>query len=30
VTEIRDEKYGQRHFVAVDPNGLLVNVMSTI
>lgn len=28
--EIRDEEHGQRHFVAVDPNGLLVNVMSTL
>ena len=28
-TEIRDEEYGQRHFVAVDPNGLLLNVMGT-
>ncbi|WP_162941952.1 VOC family protein [Desertimonas flava] len=30
VTELRDEEHGQRHFVAVDPNGLLVNVMSAI
>jgi predicted enzyme related to lactoylglutathione lyase len=28
--EIRDEEYGQRHFLVVDPNGLLLNVMSTI
>jgi predicted enzyme related to lactoylglutathione lyase len=28
--EIRNEEHGQRHFVAVDPNGLLVNVMSTL
>ena len=26
--EIRNEEYGQRHFVVVDPNGLLLNVMS--
>jgi uncharacterized glyoxalase superfamily protein PhnB len=28
--EIRDEDYGQRHFVTVDPNGVLLNVMSAI
>jgi uncharacterized glyoxalase superfamily protein PhnB len=28
--EIRDEEYGQRHFLVVDPNGLLLNVMSSI
>lgn len=28
--EIRNEDYGQRHFLLVDPNGLVVNVMSTI
>jgi len=28
--DIRDEEYGQRHFLVVDPNGLLLNVMSTI
>ena len=28
--EIRDEEYGQRHFLLVDPNGLVLNVMSTI
>ena len=27
---IRDEEHGQRHFVVVDPNGLLVNVMSAV
>ena len=27
---IRDEDYGQRHFIVVDPNGLLLNVMSAI
>jgi uncharacterized glyoxalase superfamily protein PhnB len=30
VEEIRDEEYGQRHFLVVDPNGLLINVMSAI
>jgi predicted enzyme related to lactoylglutathione lyase len=28
--EIRNEDYGQRHFLLVDPNGLVLNVMSTI
>lgn len=28
--EIRDEEHGQRHFVVVDPNGLLLNVMSNV
>ena len=28
--EIRDEEYGQRHFLVVDPNGLVLNVMSTV
>jgi predicted enzyme related to lactoylglutathione lyase len=28
--EIRDEEYGQRHFLVVDPNGLVLNVMSAI
>jgi uncharacterized glyoxalase superfamily protein PhnB len=28
--EIRDEDYGQRHFLVVDPNGVLLNVMSTL
>jgi predicted enzyme related to lactoylglutathione lyase len=27
---IRNEEYGQRHFLVVDPNGLLLNVMSAI
>jgi predicted enzyme related to lactoylglutathione lyase len=27
---LRDEEYGQRHFLVLDPNGLLLNVMSTI
>jgi predicted enzyme related to lactoylglutathione lyase len=26
--EIRDEPHGQRHFLVVDPNGLVLNVMS--
>jgi uncharacterized glyoxalase superfamily protein PhnB len=29
-TEIRNEEYGQRHFLMVDPNGLVLNVMGTI
>jgi len=28
--ELRDEDYGQRHFLVVDPNGLVLNVMTTI
>lgn len=28
--DIRTEEYGQRHFVVVDPNGLLLNVMSNV
>ena len=28
--ELRAEDYGQRHFLLVDPNGLVLNVMSTI
>jgi len=28
--EIRNEDYGQRHFLVVDPNGLALNVMSAI
>jgi predicted enzyme related to lactoylglutathione lyase len=28
--EIRDEEYGQRHFLVVDPNGLILNVMSSL
>jgi predicted enzyme related to lactoylglutathione lyase len=27
---IRDEEYGQRHFLVLDPNGLVLNVMSAI
>lgn len=28
--EIRNEVHGQRHFIVVDPNGLLLNVMSNV
>ena len=28
--ELRDEDYGQRHFLVIDPNGLVLNVMATI
>jgi len=28
--ELRDEDYGQRHFLVIDPNGLMLNVMQTI
>jgi predicted enzyme related to lactoylglutathione lyase len=28
--EMRDEDHGQRHFRVVDPNGLLLNVMSAL
>jgi predicted enzyme related to lactoylglutathione lyase len=28
--EIRNEQHGQRHFLVVDPNGLLLNVMSIL
>lgn len=28
--DIRDEDYGQRHFLVVDPNGLVLDVMSAI
>ena len=28
--EIRNEDYGQRHFLVVDPNALVLNVMSAI
>ena len=28
--ELRDEEFGQRHFMAVDPNGLLVDVYEPI
>ena len=28
--ELRDEDWGQRHFIAADPNGLLVDVVRVI
>ena len=28
--ELRDEPFGQRHFIAADPNGVLVNVIAPI
>jgi uncharacterized glyoxalase superfamily protein PhnB len=28
--EIRDEDWGQRHFLVIGPNGLVLNVMSSI
>jgi catechol 2,3-dioxygenase-like lactoylglutathione lyase family enzyme len=28
--ELRDEEFGQRHFMALDPNGLLVDVYQPI
>ena len=28
--ELRDEQFGQRHFMLVDPNGLLVDVVETL
>ncbi len=28
--EIRNEDHGQRHFLVVDPNGLVLNVMSAL
>lgn len=27
---LNNEDYGQRHFLLVDPNGLVLNVMSAI
>ncbi len=27
---LRDESFGQRHFIATDPNGLLVDVVQTL
>jgi catechol 2,3-dioxygenase-like lactoylglutathione lyase family enzyme len=30
VQELRDEEFGQRHFMTVDPNGLLVDVVQVI
>lgn len=28
--EIRDEEFGQRHFIASDPNGVLIDVIKVI
>ena len=28
--ELRDEEWGQRHFMCVDPNGLLVDIVTMI
>ena len=28
--EIRNEDFGQRHFLMIDPNGVVLNVMSTL
>ena len=28
--DIRNEDHGQRHFLVVDPNGFLLNIMSTL
>ena len=28
--ELRDEDYGQRHFIAIDPNGILIDVIENI
>jgi len=28
--KLRDEEFGQRHFMAVDPDGLLVDVIETL
>jgi hypothetical protein len=30
VQSLRDEDYGQRHFFAVDPNGVLLDVIERI
>jgi catechol 2,3-dioxygenase-like lactoylglutathione lyase family enzyme len=30
VQELRDEEFGQRHFMVVDPDGFLVDVIETI
>ena len=27
---LRDEVFGQRHFIAIDPNGILLDVITTI
>ena len=28
--ELRDEQWGQRHFMSIDPNGLLVDIVTMI
>ena len=28
--ELRDEAFGQRHFITVDPNGVLIDVITPI
>jgi uncharacterized glyoxalase superfamily protein PhnB len=28
--ELRDEEFGQRHFIVVDPDGLLVDVVEQL
>lgn len=30
VVDVRDEPWGQRHFVTVDPNGLMIDVVQSI
>jgi catechol 2,3-dioxygenase-like lactoylglutathione lyase family enzyme len=30
VQELRDEEFGQRHFMVVDPDGFLVDIIETI
>ena len=30
IVDLRDEAWGQRHFMTIDPNGLLVDVVQTI
>ncbi|MCU1681147.1 MAG: hypothetical protein JWQ81_1886 [Amycolatopsis sp.] len=30
VRSVRDEDYGQRHFFALDPNGILLDVIEPI
>jgi uncharacterized glyoxalase superfamily protein PhnB len=30
VTPMRDEPWGQRHFIAADPDGVLIDVVQTI
>ena len=30
VQPLRDEVFGQRHFIAADPNGLLIDIITPI